>query len=340
MMKTGIAIAFSTLILCCDAARAFETFDWAVVGNKNNASDNTGFGAVAYTYQISKYEVTNTQYAEFLNATDPAGTNTFALYNANMSVIGVGGINFDPFNTNGSKYEVKSGHGNNPVTYVSFIDAMRFVNWLENGQPTDGSGTESGVYTISKGFDEKRALNATFYIPSENEWYKAAYHKNDGATNHYWQYPMQSDSRPYSDQPPGSDAPMQSNTGNFRENDYIDNGYDDGFAVLGYEIDDYTLDYLTDVGAYPSSVGPYGTFDQGGNVYEWNESIVASQYRGIRGGSWYTPNLNMDKNYRFIADVGAEGDAIGFRIARAVVPEPSSALLCLAGITLMGRRRC
>lgn len=41
----------------------------------------------------------------------------------------------------------------------------------------------------------------------------------------------------------------------------------------------------THVGAYTGSASPYGTFDQGGNVYEWNEQIVGSS-RGRRGGGW------------------------------------------------------
>jgi len=53
---------------------------------------------------------------------------------------------------------------------------MRFVNWLENGQPADGSGTESGVYTIGSGVNETRAAAASYFIPSEDEWYKAAYY--------------------------------------------------------------------------------------------------------------------------------------------------------------------
>ena len=90
--------------------------------------------------------------------------------------------------------------GDKPVNFVSFFDAMRFSNWLENGQ---GAGsTESGVYSIGTGLDESRAVNARFFIPSEDEWYKAAYHDpvNAGAdangTTDYWFYPTQSDIAP------------------------------------------------------------------------------------------------------------------------------------------------
>ncbi len=206
------------------------------------------FGAVSSVYRISKHEVTNAQYTEFLNAADPMGANTLALYNSLMSANESGGINFNSGAANGSKYQLKTGQGNNPVIYVSFFDGMRFINWLENGQPTGGSGTESGVYTIGSGVSETRAPGATFFIPSEDEWYKAAYHKNDGVTANYWDYPTSTDAVPYSDQPPGSGAPTQSNTANFFKDDGIANGYDDGFAVTGSTSVSLT-NYLTDVGA-------------------------------------------------------------------------------------------
>ena len=71
-------------------------------------------------------------------------------------------------------YAVNSGFGPNPVNHVSFFDAMRFVNWLQNGQGS--GGTETGVYTISDGISETRNPSASFWLPSENEWYKAAYY--------------------------------------------------------------------------------------------------------------------------------------------------------------------
>ena len=59
-----------------------------------------------------------------------------------------GGINFTSWRgtRNGSKYSIISGLGNRPVNWVSWYDAIRFANWLNNGQ---GNGdTESGSYTL------------------------------------------------------------------------------------------------------------------------------------------------------------------------------------------------
>ena len=221
------------------------------------------------------------------------GSDPF-LYTHIMSTNSNGGINFNGGAANGSKYQVKPGSDNNPVTFVSFFDAMRFTNWLQNGQ---GSGsTESGVYTIGSGYSETRNPSATYFIPSEDEWYKAAYHKNDGVTASYWRFPTSTDATPYSDQPPGSGSPTQSNTMNIRDDDGIANGYDDGYAVTGSTSTSSTQNYLTDVGAYTASLSPYGTFDQGGNVWEWIVTDTGLTTRGVLVAivwvAWRTWNLS------------------------------------------------
>jgi formylglycine-generating enzyme required for sulfatase activity len=314
------------------------------VGNPGNGGDvqpQGTFGAVDYVYRISKHEVTNAQYTEFLNAVDPTGANALSLYHPGMSSDVLGGINLDSFAANASKYQVKSGRDNNPVVLVTFIDAMRFTNWLENGQ---GSGsTESGVYAIRNGLSETRNPNATYFIPSENEWYKAAYHKNDGATANYWGYPTSTDTIPFSDQPPGSGAPTQSNTANFEKNDGVTNGYDDGFAVTGSMIFTRTHNYLTDVGSYTASLSPYGTFDQGGNVIEWNETVYSTflgAHRGVRGGSFFLNSDVLAASTRFFPpDLSNESEDLGFRVASRI-PEPGTGLLGLfAAAGLLLRRR-
>lgn len=118
------------------------TFDWATIGNLGNAADpETDYGSVSYTYRISKHEVTNAQYVAFLNAV--AANDTNGLYDTIMSFSSRGGITRSGLQGSYS-YSVKTpaiGQGpggsdytydNKPVNYVSFFDAMRFVNWLEN----------------------------------------------------------------------------------------------------------------------------------------------------------------------------------------------------------------
>ena len=107
------------------------TIDWVSVGNPGNPADTTvmsdgasGYGSVPYAYRIGKYDVTNSQYAEFLNAKDPSGTNRLGLYNTNMSDAMFGGISFTVGAANGSKYNVVAGRGNHPVNYVSWYSTQ------------------------------------------------------------------------------------------------------------------------------------------------------------------------------------------------------------------------
>ena len=161
-MIRNFMITLLLAALCCAPVHAV-TFDWATVGNAGNAADpETGFGAVSYNYAISKTEVTNAQYTAFLNAVDPTGTNALALYNGSMAG-NFGGIELQAGNADGSKYVAQAGREQNPVTFVSFFDAMRFTNWLHNGQ---GSGdTETGAYTIGNGLNEVRSADAKLLDP-------------------------------------------------------------------------------------------------------------------------------------------------------------------------------
>jgi formylglycine-generating enzyme required for sulfatase activity len=246
-------------------------------------------------------------------------------------------------------YVVKAGQENMPVVFVSFWDAARFANWLHNGQPTGSqiaATTEDGAYTLngytgSDGSSILRHPDAKWFLPTANEWYKAAYHKNSGPTADYWAYPTKSDVRPNSDQPPGSDAPDPSNTANIWRDDGMVNGYDDGYAVSGSPSSDiHTELLLTQRGAYSFASSPYGTFDQGGNATEWNETISASTYRGMRGGS-YSDGFSDYVVSSQSADALPSDEnhsAFGFRVA--TVPEPSTVAmigLAYAAISAVAR---
>ena len=341
LTRTWTILAYA--FLCVAHAHAVD-FEWAEVGNPGNPADDTGWGNVDYRYLISKHEVTNFQYTEFLNAVDPTGANSFALYNSFMSSDANEGINFVSNAPDGSKFEVKTGRANNPVVYVSFLDAMRFVNWLENGQGT--GDTESGVYSINAGSTESRTPIASFFLPNSDEWYKAAYHKNDGITANYWTHATSSDIRIYSDNPNSLNTPDDSDAANiFFVEDPLNDGFDDGYAVTGSVERDDIQNYLTDVGAYSLASSPYGTFDQAGNVWEWAETPnlrIDPPNREIRGGGWFT--LSLDSGYtansrQISRDPTEEFPNLGFRVAS--VPEPSALALGLmaAAVMIMNRRR-
>ncbi len=277
------------------------TIDTVAIGNANNGPDSTGFGSVSNDYRIGSTEVTNAQYAAFLNA--KATSDPLALYDPNMSD-GYGGITRT--GTDGSfTYTTIAGRENKPVVYVSWYDALRFSNWLHNGQ---GNGdTESGAYTLTGGTivpgngpTITRNPGATWYLPSENEWYKAAYY--DPASNSYYAYPTSSNSAPNAQLPPGD-----SNSANYA----------------------FVLGDLTEAGAYSTAQSPYGTFDQGGNVWEWNEALNNS-FRTIRGGSWNDISAFLASSTRGYFSPNDSGSSLGFRVA--AVPEPSSLTIAALGI--------
>ena len=303
---------------------------WATVGNPGNAQDTryghndvldpSGYGRVAYAYNIGKYEVTAGQYTTFLNA--KAKTDTYGLYVVNMWS-DVFGCKIRQSGTSGSyTYSVAADYANRPVNYVSFWDAARFTNWLSNGQ---GNGdTETGAYTLNgyngnEGRTITRNSGAKFFVPTEDEWYKAAYHdKTAGLAATYFDYPTSNNLAPGQDM-----ADASGNNANCYTSPYampIDSGK-----------------YTTVVGEFQNSDSPYGTFDQGGNMGEWNETIITSNPpttaadRGIRSWSFSDFSSYLLASTRGSNAPSNESDTIGFRVAS--VPEPGS-LVMLAGIAL------
>lgn len=293
--------------------------DTVVVGDVGNPSDSpSGNGAVSYTYEIGKYEVTNAEYADFLNAV--ATSDPYALYNENASI--------DRSGTSGS-YSYSATAPNKPVAYVSFWDAARFANWLTNGQPSgsqDNATTETGMYHLGGVETPSNASSVTrqidfaagedgWAVASLDEWYKAAYYDGSGG---YYEYPTQSDDSPKPEGPPGEPGSANYNS---------------------------KVGSTTDVGSYTDSTSFYGTFDQGGNVQEWNDRVYYDgNHRGVRGG-------RFDSTSDW--DLSAAGDNAlqdttslnntGFRVTSlAAIPEPSAYGRILGAVSLamaIGLRR-
>jgi formylglycine-generating enzyme len=326
----GLAILAATMIGSAQAGPI--SIAMVTVGDPGNAADPSTksiYGAVAYNYQIGTYDVTNAQYVAFLNA-KATTVDPYGLWNLNMAFSNSEGA-ISRSGTGPYNYSVKPGFANKPVVYVSWYDAVRFVNWLTNGQ--GNGGTESGTYTITNGGNNSGtvavpdatqratwAATGAFHwlLPSENEWYKAAYY--NGALGTYYTYPFQSSSPTVALAPPGN-----TNSGNFR------------MAAFNY---DGNMSYLTDVGAYPNSLSPYGSFDMGGDVNQWNESLDGP----LRGGGWDAVSTDTAASFRsFTAGANSEFRDSGFRVASVGgVPEPPAIALLVVGmfaITAMGLTR-
>jgi formylglycine-generating enzyme required for sulfatase activity len=204
-------------------------------------------------------------------------------------------------------YSVAPDWANRPVNYVSFWDAARFANWLHNGQPTGPQGpgtTETGGYHDLETAAFGRTIGGGWVIPSVDEWYKAAFHKNDGVTGNYWDYATQSDTVPSNTLPDtGNNASYQGPPGTF---------------TIGAPY------WRTEVGTFATSESAYGTYDQSGNVYEWNDTAIRPNTRGLRGGSFEDPNTSsLGWTFDGANSPYDQSSSIGFRVA-FVIPEPAT----------------
>jgi sulfatase modifying factor 1 len=366
-MRNVIHIVCVAAVLGLGSAAMAVGIETVTVADEGNTGDTeimgldgtTGYGNVAYTYDIGKHEVTAGQYCEFLNAV--AKTDTYGLYNSDMDsnsfgcqITQNGTSGTYTYDFSGRPSGTEADWVDRPVNYVSWGDAVRFSNWLTNGQPgriipvaQDANSTERGSYVLDGAMTDvellavivpdttQRATWASgskpyYLLTSEDEWYKAAYY-NPGSSS-YYDYPTSSNTAPgYM-----NDSGNLSGTGNLFIEDGIDPGNyathdgDGGTNGIGSPY------YRTEVGEWENSDSPYGTFDQGGNVWEWNEAIIGSA-RGLRGASFHYYDYYLHASNRYYNPPTGESIIIGFRVSE--VPEPATmSLLALGGLAVLRRR--
>jgi hypothetical protein len=259
-------------------------------GNPPDANPNPA-GAVPYRYRIGKYEISE-QMIDKANA--------------------LGGLGI-----------TKDTRGpDKPATSVTWYEAARFVNWLNTSSGNfpaykfDGSGNFQLWQPGDPGYNPNnlyRNLRARYFLPSINEWHKAAYF--DPAAAVYYDYPTGSDTIP----------------------DGIDFVDDPEFEAVFHDgASNADPNLATDVGL----LSPHGTAGQGGNVYEWDETAfdrvndVADDQRAILGGSWKTlANVLSAPHTGGGIGPAFQGDSLGIRVASAI---PEATTLSLAGMALVG----
>ena len=319
-----------------------EPIEWVTVGDPGTTGTvriGIEYGAVAASFQIMKYEITNQQYTDFLNSV--AATDTYSLYNASMGSDASfrGGIT-QSGSAGSYTYSAKTNMGDKPVNYVSWFDAARMSNWYQNGA-TSSSSTETGAYTLVSGQTSGTApavnSGAMFYVPTIQQSYKAAFYKGGGTDAGFWNFATQTDAGVAPVTASSTGIGSAGSTGNFAN-------YNSG-AVWNGQIGN-----VTTVG---TNGGPsfYGAFDMSGNVFEWIDFTgAAGSGPGFRGGDWSTNLFYQSANsVGGTLDPSYEGYDIGFRLASlaspSAVPEidPNglSAVLGLivGGLGLLERRR-
>jgi formylglycine-generating enzyme required for sulfatase activity len=284
--------------------------EFVTIGNPGNAADTTGepnsAGAVGYTYGIGKFEVSEDMIEKY-NALNP-------------------GLQISKDTRGPAK----------PATSVSWNEAARFVNWLNTstGNQAAYKFTTSGVNDNialwqdgDAGYDvnnKYRNSLAKYFLPSYNEWYKAAYFKPDSPTSTtgtYYDFATGSDTAP---------TPVASGTGT---------------GVNGNNEAVYEGRPRADVNL-AGGFSPYGVMGLGGNVREWQESSSdlannsGSSSRVFRGGGWADNSSNLSSSSLHPGNPFDGNGVLGFRVASLsssdppAVPEPTS--MAIFGLGALG----
>jgi sulfatase modifying factor 1 len=318
-------VAATATMLATSAVAAPISIDFVNVGNAGNASNTNGRGAVAYDFKIQDSEVTNAQYVAFLNSVDPNGTNPNGVFNTNMGTNARGGI-VNTGTTPGSIYSAKVGFEQRPVNFVSWNDAARFVNWIQTG----GTSTETGTYDLAGATPTDRLPGARFWLPSQDEWYKAAYY--NPATTSYNLYATGTNVNPSA-----PDLTVGNLTGLLSPNGAILNPSP---TTVNYANSGLAAGTVANVKSAGSS-SSFGAFDMNGNVWEFTDTASNGtqvlMYGGGYGQALSVMGALSTTNNLPVSISTYENQGAGFRIA--AVPEPSTIAMVITGAIVCGGLR-
>lgn len=295
------AALFLTFLIPLRPAHAVQPLDrqkFVKVGDPGNPPPRDGgCGRVDYEFAISRFETTNTEYTEFLNAV-ARHDDPFRLFSPLMATHFWGGI-LRTGDHGTYSYRVKPGYARRPVTFVAWGDAIRYANWLHYGKPTTGSSTvgttegtaKEGAYDTSRPPDaiSRRNPGAKYFLPTCDEWVKAGFYVSSHQT--FLEFAG-------SDTPPGSGA----RSGSGRAANYTSKGWAEPYP------------HLSLVGTYVGHSSPYGTYDQNGNVMEWAENASGAG-RLMLGGSLFMGVDSLRREYRDSEQPTRKLSSLGIRIA-------------------------
>lgn len=286
------------------------------VGNRDTTLEETrqpgwvgtNVGSVSYEYAIAIREITVAEYFEFVQAYLP-------FYEARTGNA-FGGFDFvgsTILSANGFAFIRAQAAIDEPAD-MGWAYAARYVNWLHNGKVVEEWAFETGVYDTSTfvanddgvfQHQETRSPNARYWLPSADEWVKAAYWDPSGE-GRYWRYPTTSDIEPI----PGL---LPEHGGERNAGDYVPGVMRWPLGVMSFDV-----------------MSPWGIYDMSGGVAEHSETICPPGFPELRAayGTHHVYDHYGNANSHDL--VGASGNtnatrvssAVGLRIARTVV-EPA-----------------
>jgi formylglycine-generating enzyme required for sulfatase activity len=288
--------------------------DFVTVGDAGNPADANGFGSVDYEYLIGRYEITIEQYCVFLNHV--ATSDPYGLYKEKMandsSIVAIERFGSDGNYSYHAIGKAPADHGNaavtlnprRPIGCVSWTSAARFCNWLHNGQG-DGS-TETGAYALNGMRDQRvpREHDARFFLPNEDEWYKAAYYDPAAGTGGgYWAFATRSNDTPHRWKALGE---AQLDRTSLELPNIANWGWGNG-----------AWDTLAPVDMFPNATSAYGCHCMSGNLAEWVEpkGTFSHGHGIIRGGFWWEGTPPPNSAYRVRGLVDKANRQFGFRVA-------------------------
>lgn len=305
-----------------------------------------GRGSVASSYRMARTDITTRQWLEFYNTFSVQSDALQGRFERDFSPSLWGAI-VDatyPVGAPGDRYTLNDLYpqaGEFPVQGISWRAAAVFCNWLHHGRPSDWNLIQNGAYDTTTfgerngGFTDQLTRNtgARFWIPSLDEWMKAAYYTpNDPAnpgSDRYYKYPHQSDQPPTPGLP---GTPGAQTTADLDAN------------ALG------VLRWTVPVASFPDVQSPWGLFDLTDGDDEWTEEVVSPFGRpfgrmlaGIEG--FFPARFGTESDLARIARLGDYNlyvppyvGAGSLRIA-AAVPSPAAGLLCIVSCSALGARR-